>query len=71
MICKQICYDCPYSECMREKRAKEVKQRYYQRHKAERLAYQKKYNEEHKEQIHDRKVAEWKRLKSLRNSELK
>lgn len=48
MICRSNCDECAYPECIREKRDKEVHQRYYQKHRQQRLDYQRAYNEMHR-----------------------
>ena len=60
------CFTCPYPDCILEDTDKikqeynpEIKRRYYQKHKAERLAYQKAYNEAHKADKHERSKKYW------------
>ena len=54
MICDLRCLTCPYSECIRDKRQKEVYKRYYEKNREKRIAYQKEYNKAHREQIRER-----------------
>lgn len=54
MICDLRCLTCPYSECIRDKRQKEVYKRYYEKNREKRIAYQKEYNKTHREQIRER-----------------
>ncbi len=48
MKCNYDCLHCQFSDCIKDEKQAlynpEVKRSYYQRHKAERLAYQKRYN---------------------------
>lgn len=63
MICKGMCNECPYTECVRDKREKEVHKRYYRKNRAQRLDYQKAYNDAHREE-RNRKMREYRaRLK--------
>ena len=54
MICDLRCLTCPYAECIRDKRQKEVYKRYYEKNREKRIAYQKEYNKAHREQIRER-----------------
>lgn len=54
MICDLRCLTCPYTECIRDKRQKEVYKRYYEKNREKRIAYQKEYNKAHREQIRER-----------------
>ncbi len=59
MICRINCLSCPYSTCIREEHEKANAKRYYERHKSERLAYQKAYNEAHKADRHKQFQKRW------------
>lgn len=68
MICDLRCLTCPYSECIRDKRQKEVYKRYYEKNREKRIAYQKEYNKAHREQIREReRMNRERRTNGLRN----
>lgn len=69
MICDLRCLACPYSECIRDKRQKEVYKRYYEKHREKRLAYQHKYNREHKEQLSAYEKKRWQKKKEQKQNE--
>lgn len=50
MICNSMCNECKYPTCIREERARAAQKRYYEKHKAERQAYQRAYWDAHKEE---------------------
>lgn len=66
MICDLRCLTCPYSECIRDKRQKEVYKRYYEKNREKRIAYQKEYNKAHREQIRERERMNRERKKNDR-----
>ena len=63
MKCKwHDCFTCPYADCIKDTKTQdnpETHKRYYERHKSERLAYQKAYNEAHKADRHEQFQKRW------------
>ena len=68
MICDLRCLTCPYSECIRDKRQKEVYKRYYEKNREKRIAYQKEYNKAHKEQRAEYNKKWWANRKRSKNN---
>lgn len=64
MICKNQCWECPYSECEKVRRQKETHRRYYQKNRQKRLEYQMAYNKAHKEERTAYEKMRWERRKN-------
>lgn len=59
MICDSKCHLCTLPTCIRKEHERANAKRYYERHKTERLAYQKAYNEAHKADRHEQFQKRW------------
>lgn len=59
MICDSMCHECKFSTCIREEHEKATYRRYYEKNREKKLAYQKAYNDAHKEKRHEQSKSQW------------